>query len=110
MWYVMIFTVPYYIIQPSSDDTVKIVPPNAALNFELTCTLNVEIPAGMTATWLCNGTVIWTLTNPVDASTDTIRVVLRSQEVGDYQCAFNYTTGYIVRRSITILGMCSIIT
>ena len=104
MLYIMIFTAPYYIIQPSTDDTVQIVPLNAALN--LTCTLNVEIPAGMTVTWLHNGDVIRTITNPVDANTNTVQ--LTESEAGVYQCAFNYTTGYIVRRNITVLGMCSI--
>ena len=108
MLYAMKFTAPYYIIQPSTDDTVKIVPPNAATNFQLTCTLNVEIPVGMTVTWLHNGNLIWTITNQNYVSTNILRLIGIS-EVGVYQCAFNYTTGYIVRRNITVLGMCSII-
>ena len=101
--YIMMFTVPYYIIQPSTDDTVQIVPPNAATNFEVTCSLNVNIPVGMTLTWSYNGEVIWTATNPY-ANTNTWRLRGRSP-AGVYQCAFNYTTGYIVRRNITVLGM-----
>ena len=107
MWYVMIFTAPYYIIQPSTDDTVQIIPPNATTIFRLTCTLNVEIPAGMTVTWLHNGDVIVTLTSPVDANTNTVQLI--SYQAGIYQCAFNYTTEYIVRRNIIVLGMCNII-
>ena len=107
MLYVMIFTAPYYIIQPSTDDTVQIIPPNATTSFWLTCTLNVGIPAGMTVTWLHNGNVIITLTSPVDANTNTIQ--LSRYQAGFYQCAFNYTTEYIVRRNITVLSMCSII-
>ena len=107
MSYIMVFTVPYYIIQPSTDDTVQIIPPNATTNFQLACTLNVEIPAGMTVTWLHNGNLIWTLTSTVDANTNTLR--LTESQAGVYHCAFNYTTGYIVRRNITVLGMCSII-
>ena len=103
----MIFTAPYYIIQPSTDDTVQIVPPNATTNFQVTCTLNVEIPAGMTVTWLHNGDVIWTITNPVDANTNNVHLQL--PQAGVYQCAFNYTTGYIVKRNITVLGMYNII-
>ena len=103
----MIFTAPYYIIQSSSDDTVQSIPPNAVTSFQLTCTLNVEFQAGMTVTWLHNGNVIWTLSNPVDANSNTIWLTGR-YEAGVYQCAFNYTTGYIVRRNITVLGMCSI--
>ena len=108
MLYVILFTAPYYIIQPSSDDTVQPVTLNAATNFDLTCTLNVEIPAGMTVTWSRNGNVIWTLTNSVDSNSNSVQVTGRS-EAGVYQCAFNYTTGYTVRRNITVLGMFSII-
>ena len=104
----MIFTAPYYIIQPSTDDTVLIIPPNATTNFQVTCTLNVEIPVGMTVTWSRNGNLIWTLTNPIDANTNTLRLTGEPQ-AGVYHCAFNYTTGYIVRRNITVLGMCNII-
>ena len=108
MLYVIIFTAPYYIIQPSSDDTVLIVPPNTVTNFQLTCTLNVEIPAGMTVTWLHNDNLIWAMTNQNDASPNTLQLIGR-YEAGVYQCAFNYTTGYVVRRNITVLGMCNII-
>ena len=102
----MVFTVPYYIIQPSTDDTVQIVPPTAAINFQVTCSLNVNIPVGMTNTWSYNGDVIWTITIRA-ATTDTVQLAGGSQ-AGVYQCAFNYTTGYTVRRNITVLGMCNI--
>ena len=107
MLYAMILTAPYYIIQPSTDDTVLIVPHNATINFQLTCILNVEIPVGMTVTWLHNGNLIWRITNQYYANTNTVR--LTESEAGVYQCAFNYTTEYIVRRNITVLGMCNII-
>ena len=101
------FTVAYYIIQPSTDDTVQTVPPTAATNFQLTCSLNVIIPVGMTVTWSHNGDVINTITNTV-ATSNTVYVQLRGRpQAGVYQCAFNYTTGYIVRRNITVLGMCN---
>ena len=105
--YIMVFTAPYYIIQPSTDNTVQIVPPNAATNFEVTCSLNVIIPVGMTLTWSYNGDVVFTATNSA-ATTNTWRLTGRSQ-AGVYQCASTYTTGYIVRRNITVLGMCNII-
>ena len=105
----MVFTVPYYIIQPSTDDTVQIVPPTAATNFQLNCSLNVIIPVGMTATWSHNGDVVNTITNTV-ATTNTVYVRLRAgSQAGVYQCTFNYTTGYTVRRNITVLGICNII-
>ena len=109
MLYIMVFTVPYYIIQPSTDDTVQIVPPTATRSFQVTCSLNVNIPVGMTITWSHNGDVIFTITNTNTAvATNTVRLVTRFQ-AGVYQCAFNYT-GYIIRRNITVLGMCNIIT
>ena len=108
MLYAMIFTAPYYIIQPSSDDTVLIVPPNTETNFQLSCTLNIEIPVGMTVTWFYNGILLWTLTISVDQNTNSVQQT-GSSDAGVYQCAFNYSTGYIVRRNITVLGMCSII-
>ena len=110
MLHIMVFTVPYYIIQPSTDDTAQIVPPTAARDFQVTCSLNVNIPVGMTITWSRNGDVIFTITNTNAALvTNTVRLTARSQ-TGVYQCAFSYTTGYIVRRNITVLGMCNIIT
>ena len=84
LWY--IFTAPYYIIQPSTDDTVH----TATTNFQLACTLNVEIPAGMTVTWSHNGTVIWRLTNPINANSNTVYVyttITERSEAGVYQCA-----------------------
>ena len=104
----MVFTVPYYIIQPSTDDTVQIVPPNAATNFRVTCSLNIIIPAGMTITWSHNGEVILTQTTIKATTSNTVQLTARSQ-VGVYQCTFNYTTGYIVRRNIRVLGMYNII-
>ena len=103
----MVFTVPYYITQPSTDDTVQIVPSTATTNFRLTCTLNVNIPAGMTVTWSHNGDV-QTIPNTVNANTNTTQQTINRLQTGVYQCAFNYITGYIVRRNITVLGMCNI--
>ena len=102
----MVFTVPYYIIQPSTDDTVQIVPPTATKNFRWTCSLNVNIPVGMTVTWSHNGDV-HTITNKANAYTNTVQQTVNRVQAGVYQCAFNYTTGYIVRRNITVLGMCN---
>ena len=102
------FTVPYYIIQPSTDDTVQIVPPTAATNFQVTCSLNVIIPVGMTVTWLHNGDLDYAITNTAAVTTNTVRLtVTRRSQAGIYQCAFNYTTGYSVRRNITVLSTCN---
>ena len=107
---IMMFTVPYYIIQPSTDDTVQIVSPTAATNFEVTCSLNVIIPVGMTVTWLHNGDFDNTITNAA-ATTNTVQLTVKGKsQAGIYQCAFNYTTGYTVRRNITVLSTCNIIT
>ena len=73
----------------------------------MTCSLNVIIPIGMTVTWSYNSEVIFTVKNAA-AATNTAQLREESQ-AGIYQCAFNYTTGYIVRRNITVLGMCNIV-
>ena len=109
LYNIMVFAVPCYIIQPSTDDTVQIVPLTAEADFQVTCSLNVIIPVGMIVTWLHNGDVIFTVTIKA-ATTNTVHVRRKERSpAGVYQCTFNYTTGYSVRRKITVLGMCDII-
>ena len=106
MLHIMVFTASYYIIQPPNDNYVQIVPVTAEM-FILTCSLNVNIPAGMMITWLYNGQVIITATSQFDQNINYI-VLLRGGsrlQAGVYQCVFNNTAGYILRRNITLLGM-----
>ena len=45
--------VPYHITQPSTNDYVQIVSPDAT-QLTLMCSLNITISSGMTITWLCD--------------------------------------------------------
>ena len=58
----------------------------------------------MTITWLHNGRVVQSNTTQVEQTTNTVQLTRRPQD-GVYQCVFNDAVGYILRRSITLLGM-----
>ena len=75
------------------------------MNVTLRCSLSVNIPANMTITWLLNGRVVETTTTQVDQTTNTAVLLIRISQDGVYQCVFNDAAGYILRRSITILGI-----
>ena len=101
--------VPYYIIQPSTDDYIQIVYPDANNRaiVTLSCSLNITIPTGMTVTWLRNDKIHLTQTQ-FNRPTDTamLLVLIRANYGSDvYQCVFNNTAGCTVRRNITLLGM-----
>ena len=75
---------------------------------ELRCSLNVTIPAGIMITWSRNRRdVIQTRTTTnADTVTNTVRLPIGgTPQPGVYQCVFNDPAGYILRRSITVLGM-----
>ena len=106
--YFMVFAgsaAPYYITQPSTNNYVQIAFPNAT-NVTLSCSLNINIPIGMTITWLHNGSVI-NMTTQGDQTTNTTQLTRTGTELqsGVYQCVFTDTTGYILGRNITLLGM-----
>ena len=105
-------TIPYYITQPSTDNDVKIVSPTAT-RLELACSLNINIPPGVTITWLHNGRVVPTTTTQSDRVSSNIAMLqikgFQPSDAGVYQCVFNDTTiGYILRRNITLSSMCVI--
>ena len=77
---------------------------STATNVTLRCSLSVNIPANMTITWLFNGRVIESTITKVDQTTNIVQLTRRLQD-GVYQCVFNDAVGYILRRSITLLGM-----
>ena len=54
--------------------------------------------------WLHNGNVESTITQVNQTTNTVIQLITRPQD-GDYQCVFNDPVGYILRRSITLLGM-----
>ena len=100
---IIYYTAPYYIIQPSTNDYVQTVF-STATNVTLRCSLSVNIPANMTITWLHNDRVVESTITQVDQTTNTVQLTRRPQD-GVYQCVFNDAAGYILRRSITLLGI-----
>ena len=57
----------------------------------------------MTITWLFNGRNVQSTITQVDQTTNVAQLTRRPQS-GVYQCVFNDAVGYILRRSITLLG------
>ena len=74
---------------------------------KLRCSLNVSIPAGIMITWSRSGNVLLTRTTTgADTVTNTVRLYSGGRpQPGVYQCVFNDSAGYILRRNITVLGM-----
>ena len=94
---------PYNITQPLLDNDVQIVSPTAPMT-TLTCSLNVIIPSTVTVTWLHNGSVVITTPPNGADSTTTLEIGdLQPSDAGVYQCVFNDTAGYVLRRSTTLL-------
>ena len=101
-----VFVAPYHITEPSTDNDVQIVSP-IATSLDLRCSLNVTIPVGIMITWSRNGhDVIPTrTTTEADTATNTVRLLRGgTPQDGVYQCMFNDPAGYILRRSITLIG------
>ena len=69
----------------------------------LTCSLNVTIPSTVTVIWLHNGSVV--MTTPLNGADSTTLEIgdLQPSDAGVYQCVFNDTAGYVLRRSIALL-------
>ena len=88
----------YYITQPLSDKYVKMVYSNMT-TVTLSCSLNVVIPVGMVITWKHDGDVI-NETTQSDQITNTTQI--RADEAGVYQCIFNDTAGYVLKRNIIV--------
>ena len=98
-------TAPYHITQPPTDNDVQIVSPTATMA-TLTCSLNVTIPSTVTVTWLHNGSAVMTI--PTNSVTTALLVQnLQPSDAGVYQCVFNDTAGYVLRRrtNLLIVGM-----
>jgi len=73
----------------------------------MSCSLNVIISSNVTVTWYHNGSLVGT-TSPNSATqtgnTTTLLIGnLQPSEAGVYQCAFNDTAGFILRRNINLL-------
>ena len=71
----------------------------------LTCSLNVTIPSSVTVSWIHNSTIIIPSSEVTqDDHTTTLQIESpQSSDAGVYQCVFNDTAGYVLRRSITLL-------
>ena len=68
----------------------------------LTCSLNVTIPSTVMVTWLHNGSVVMTASSNGNTATLSIQN-LQPSDAGVYQCVFNDTAGYVLRRSTNLL-------
>ena len=95
---------PYNITQPSTDNDVQIVSPNATMT-SITCSLNITIPSTVVVTWSHNASLITDLSQiTITGSTTTLLIGdLQSSDAGIYQCVFNDTAGYVLRRRTTLL-------
>ena len=103
----MLFTAPYHITEPSTDNDVQIISPTATI-LDLRCSLNISIPAGIMIIWLRNGRGVTQprTTTEADTVTNTVQLSIGGRpQPGVYQCVFNDPSGYILRRNITVLGM-----
>ena len=68
----------------------------------LTCSLNITIPSTVMVTWLHNGSVV--MTTPPNGNTTALMIQnLQPSDAGVYQCVFNDTAGYVLRRSTNLL-------
>ena len=68
----------------------------------LTCSLNVTIPSTVTVTWLHNGSVFMTASS--NDNTATLQIGnLQPSDAGVYQCVFNDTAGYVLRRNTNLM-------
>ena len=92
---------PYLITRPSIDNDVQIVTATMAT---LTCSLNVTIPSSMIITWTHNNTII-PVNQTSTTGSDAILTIesLQLSDDGVYQCVFNDTAGYTLRRRIIFL-------
>ena len=71
----------------------------------LICSLNVPIPSSAIVSWIHNNTnlVPDNQTSTVGRTTTLTIENLQLSDAGVYQCVFNDTAGYTLRRRITLL-------
>ena len=67
--------------------------------------LNVTIPSSVTVSWIHNSTITIPSSEVTqDVNTTTLQIESpQSSDAGVYQCVFNDTTGYVLRRSTILL-------
>ena len=96
---------PYHITQPSTNNYVQIVSPDAP-RLTLMCSLNITIPSGMTITWLHDDRIEFTITTQVDQNSNTISLLKgrpSQSDAGVYQCVFSNSNGCTLSANITLL-------
>ena len=98
-------TAPYHITQPSTDNDVRIVSPNATMA-SVTCSLNITIASTMIVTWSHNNTNIEA--SQITQTGNTTTLLIRnpqSSHAGVYQCVFNdiIGSGWILQRNVRII-------
>ena len=93
---------PYHITQPSTDNDVQIVSPNATMT--ITCSLNITIPSTVIVTWSHNTSLIADLTTAGSTTTQLIEN-LQPSDAGVYQCVFNDAvgSGWVLQRNIRLI-------
>ena len=73
----------------------------------ITCSLNITIPSTVIVRWLHNGSVVMTTPSnqvtQIDSNTTLQIDNLQPSDVGVYQCVFNDTTGYVLRRTTLLI-------
>ena len=97
-------TAPYHITQPSTDYDVQIVSLTATMT-SITCSLNITIPSTVIVTWSHNTSLITDLSQITTAGSTTTLLIenLQPSDAGVYQCVFNDTAGYVLRRNTILL-------
>ena len=97
---------PYNITHPLTNNDEQIVLPDDTMAV-LTCSLNITIPSSVTVSWIHNSTIIISSeSNTVtqDDNTTTLQIESpQSSDAGVYQCVFNDTAGYVLRRNTILL-------
>ena len=70
----------------------------------LICSLNVTIPSSVTVSWVHNSTIVPSSEVTQDDRTTTLQIDSpQSSDAGIYQCVFNDTAGYVLRRSTVLI-------
>ena len=101
-------TAPYHITQPSTDNDVQIVSPNATMT-SITCSLNITIPLSTIVIWSHNGGIATRASNKNEIRagySTTLQIENpQSSDAGVYQCTFNGVAndGWVLKRNIRLL-------
>ena len=107
MLFIVVFTgntAPFHITQPSIDNDVQIVSPNAMAS--MTCSLNINIPSNMIVFWIHNENFVDLSQITQTGGTTTITIQnFQPSDAGDYECVFNDVagSGWTLRRNLRLV-------